>query len=145
MGHVYAGITITNSGDAYMAKQGALPNEKVRTMTVNALVDSGAMTLTIGEAIAGQLDLTVKDQVNVSLADGSLTKCDLVGPVDIRFKNRITSCLALVLPGADEVLLGVIPLEGMDVMIDPNTQQLVLPPERPYRAGMKVKSVRLSA
>ena len=139
MGFTYADIQLQNSTEVGMSQSGLLPSEKIRTMDVKALVDSGAMSLVINETIADQLDLKVKDQVAVTLADGSLTKCDLVGPVDVRFKNRITSCLALVLPGADEVLLGVIPMEGMDVMIDPNTQQLILPPERPYRAGMKVK------
>jgi hypothetical protein len=44
-----------------------------------------------------------------------------------------------VLPGADEILLGVIPLEEMDVIIDPVTQKLAVHPDRPLLAGMKVK------
>ncbi len=139
MGHVYADILLVNPFDAVSWKRGTLPEKSVRKMNIKALVDTGAMTLTIDGGIAAQLDLEVRDQVDVALADGTHQKCDLVGPVDIRFKNRMTSCLALVLPGADEVLLGVIPLEGMDVMIDPVTQQLVLPPSRPYLAQMKVK------
>ena len=139
MGIVYADITLTNPVDEGMAERGLLPSEKVRKMEVKALVDSGAITLVISDAIANQLDLRAKDRVDVELADGTHTKCDLVGPVDIRFKNRSTSCRALVIPGATEVLLGTIPLEGMDVMIDPNSQQLVLPPDRPYLAGLKVK------
>jgi len=139
MGITYADITLTNSGDAYMAKEGVLPRDKVRTMEVRALVDSGAMTLIINEMLADQLGLDVENRVSVALADGSLTKCDLVGPVTIRFKNRMTFCQALVIPGADEVLLGVIPMEGMDVMIDPKTEQLILPPDRPYVACLKAK------
>jgi len=49
---------------------------------------------------------------------------------------------ALVVPGNAEVLLGAIPLEGMDVLIDPNKQELVLPPTRPYIAGTILKGVR---
>jgi len=139
MGIVYADIKLINSTDADLSERGDIPSDKVRQVEVKALVDSGAITLVISDAIANQLDLRVKDRANVELADGTHTKCDLVGPVDIRFKNRRTSCLALVFPGANEVLLGVIPLEGMDVMIDPNSQQLVLPPDRPYLASLKVK------
>jgi clan AA aspartic protease len=102
------------------------------------MVDSGAMTLTINEEIAKQLDLEVQEQFEVTLADGSSRKCDYVGPVNIRFENRFSSCNALVLPGADEILLGVIPLEEMDVLIDPRTQQLIVHPDRPDRAQMKV-------
>jgi len=139
MGLIYADITLQNSVDTGMSRRGALPDEQVRQMNVNALIDTGAVTLTINDEIAKQLGLEVKDQVDVELADGTRGKSDLVGPVDIRFQNRITSCLALVLSDASEVLLGAIPMEGMDVVIDPKLQQLTVHPDRPFHAGMKVK------
>jgi len=139
MGLVYADITLQNAFDVTAAHKGIIANEAVKTLSVKALVDSGAITLTINDEIAKQLDLEVKDQVDVELADGTRGKNDLVGPVDIRFQNRITSCLALVLPGATEVLLGAIPMEGMDVIIDPKFEQLTVHPDRPFCAGMKVK------
>ena len=139
MGHVYANITLINSVDAVLAQRGNIPSENVRKMEVKALVDSGAMTLTINEEIAKQLDLDVQERAEVVLADGSYRKCDYVGPVFIHFENRIATCSALVLPGADEVLLGVIPLDEMDVIIDPTTQKLAVHPDRPLRAQMKVK------
>ena len=139
MGIVYADILLQNAVDAGMQRRGILPNENVRQMNVKALVDSGAVTLTINDEIAKQLDLEVKDQVDVELADGTRGKNDLVGPVDIRFDNRVTSCLALVLPDAAEVLLGAIPMEGMDVIIDPKLERLTVHPDRPFCAGMKVK------
>ena len=139
MGHVYANVTLLNTFDVLLAQEGNIPKEKVRKMEVRAMVDSGAMTLTISEKIAEQLGLGVQKQLEVVLADGSLRKCDYVGPVNIHFENRFAGCHALVLPGLDEVLLGVIPLEEMDVIIDPITQQLAVHPDRPHRAQMKVK------
>jgi clan AA aspartic protease len=139
MGHVYANITLLNSFDVTAAKRGLIADEDVKQLTVNALVDSGAMTLTINEKLAEQLGLEVQKQMEVTLADGSYRKCDYVGPVFIHFENRFASCLALVLPGADEILLGVIPLEEMDVIIDPVTQKLVVHPDRPHGAQMRVK------
>ena len=139
MGHVYANITLSNPFDEILAKQGDLPKENVRKMEVRALIDSGARTLTINEEIAKQLGLSVDEQVGVVLADGSYRKCDYVGPVGIRFENRTACCRAVVLPGADEILLGVIPLEEMDVIIDPLTEQLAVHPDRPLRAQMRVK------
>jgi len=139
MGHVYADITLQNSVDAILAQQGDIPSENVRQIKVNAMVDSGAMTLTFNEEIAKQLGLRTQKRQEVVLADGSLRRCDYVGPVIIHFENRIACCLALVLPGADEVLLGVIPLEEMDVIIDPMTQKLAVHPDRPHMAQMKVK------
>jgi len=139
MGHVYANVTLMNTFDDLLAKRGDLPREDVRKKEVRVMVDSGAMTLTISEKLAEQLGLEVQKQLEVVLADGSLRKCDYVGPVNILFENRFACCHALVLPGADEILLGVIPLEEMDVIIDPTTQQLAVHPDRPHRAQMKVK------
>ena len=139
MGHVYADIILSNAIDVGMAQRGHLPMENVRKTEVNAMVDSGAMTLTINEKIAKQLGLEVQKRVDVTLADGSFRKCDYVGPVNIDFENRSACCRALVLPGADEILLGVIPLEEMDVIIDPIDQKLKVHPDRPLLAGMKVK------
>ena len=139
MGLVYADVTLANSFDMTAAKKGLIAEKDVKKFEVRALVDSGAITLTITDAIARQLDLEVEDSVNVELADGTHSKRDLVGPVTIRFKNRMTSCSALVLPGASEVLLGAIPLEAMDVIIDPLAEQLIVHPDRPYFAQMKVK------
>jgi clan AA aspartic protease len=139
MGLIYADITLQNSYDVVAARGGVITDEKVRQMDVKALIDTGAITLIVNDGIAKQLGLEVKDRVDVELADGTRGKSDLVGPVDIRFQNRITSCLALVLSDATEVLLGAIPMEGMDVVIDPKLERLTVHPDRPFHAGMKVK------
>jgi len=139
MGLVYADITLVNTVDAALAQRGDIPSENVRKMDVRAMVDSGAITLTISDTIADQLDLDVVDSADVELADGSHSKRKLVGPVTVRFKNRTAICSALVFPGVNEVLLGAIPLESMDVLIDPLAQQLIVHPDRPYFAQMKVK------
>lgn len=55
------------------------------------------------------------------------------------FKNRTTSCNAAVLPGEAEVLLGAIPMEDLDVVINPREQTLELPEDRPYLAKKKIK------
>ena len=139
MGLTYADIIVLNSADEVAFKKGFITEEDVKKVNVQAMVDSGAITLIINDAIAEQLDLEVLDNVDVELADGTHSKRKLVGPVTIHFKNRKAHCSALVIPGATEVLLGVIPLEAMDVIIDPLSQQLDVHPDRPYFAGMKVK------
>jgi len=139
MGHVYADITLENVFEATAAQNGLIAEGDVKKLSVNAMVDSGAMTLTINEDIAKKLDLKVQKRQEVVLADGSFRRCDYAGPVYIHFENRLACCLALILPGADEVLLGVIPLEEMDVIIDPIDQKLKVHPDRPLMAQMKVK------
>ena len=70
---------------------------------------------------------------------------DVVGPVRIVFKNRISITMAMVIPSG-EPLLGVIPMEDLDVIIHPLTRQLVVNPENPYLAKKKLKqSCRINA
>jgi hypothetical protein len=64
---------------------------------------------------------------------------DVVAPVEIRFKNRRSVQSAMVLPGDSEPLLGAIPLEDMDVLIHPLRQELIVNPDHPYFAQMKLK------
>ena len=54
-------------------------------LKVEALVDTGAVTLCIPEHVAIQLNLDVLEQREVTTAQGKKHKCDYVGPVQIRF------------------------------------------------------------
>ena len=139
MGFTYADLQLTNTGDLVLVRNGHLAKENVRHMQVNALVDSGAYLLTINDDIKNQLGLPVIDKDLAELADGSIVDVDIVGPVDVRFENRRVTADAMVLPDATEILLGVIPLEGMDVMIDPKRQKLIVNPKTPYKRKFPVK------
>jgi clan AA aspartic protease len=136
MGIIRANITLLNSFDDVLAQEGDLPKENVRKVDVRALVDTGASMLTINKQIVDQLGLKVREQTTATLADGTQRQYDIVGPVDIRFQTRMTTCLAMVIPDAVEVLLGAFPLEVMDVMIDLTMHELVVHPLRPDMALM---------
>jgi clan AA aspartic protease len=125
MGLVYAEITLKNAGDVTNVKRGTIKEQEVRQMTLTAMVDTGAITLVINEATYEKLGLATKDYRRSTLADGSKQKCRITEPVEVWWKNRRTSCEAIVLPNSDKVLLGAIPLEGMDLMVNPVEQALV--------------------
>ena len=108
-------------------------------MCVTALVDPGSYMLAINENIQEQLQLPVVEKRKAQMADGQIVECDVVAPVEIKFKNRRCSFSAMVLPGDAEVLLGAIPLEDMDVLIYPLRQELIVNPDHPYFAQMKMK------
>jgi hypothetical protein len=57
----------------------------------------------------------------------------------VKFKNRTSVCNAYVLNGNEEPLLGAIPMEEMDVLIHPSRQQLIVNPEHPDYAVLKLK------
>jgi hypothetical protein len=65
-------------------------------------------------------------------------ECDIVGSVELRFKNRRSACSAIVLPGDAEPLMGMIPLEEMDVLIDSKRQELIVNPEHPDMAVLRI-------
>lgn len=139
MGLVYAEIELIRGADIVLYQEGQLPADRIRRLKVNALVDSGAYMLAINQQIKTQLDLRKVGEQVAELADGTQTRLEIVGPVDVQFENRSTTVRAMVLPGDYEVLLGAIPMEDMDVLIDPKQQKLIVNPESPYIAKKSLK------
>lgn len=139
MGLVYADILLINGEDLILARKHIIGEDEIKQMTVKMLADSGAYMMAINETVQGQLQLPVIEKRNAQMADGRVVEYDVVGPVEVRFENRQCTCRALVLPGDNEPLLGAIPMEDMDVLIHPLRQELVVNPEHPYFAQMKMK------
>jgi hypothetical protein len=65
----------------------------------------------------------------VTLADGHQRKVPKIAPIEIAFANRTYVTEAVVL--GNEPLLGVIPLEAMDLVVDPRQQTLIVNPKHP--------------
>jgi clan AA aspartic protease len=125
MGSVLEEITLRNGGDIVLARNGHIAEQDIRSFTVTALVDTGATTLVMGEDMREKLGLFVVETQTVTLAGGSEAFCGITEPVEICWKDRTSSVRAWVLPGEDQVLVGVIPLEEMDLIVDPANQKLV--------------------
>ena len=102
---------------------------ELEPIELEALVDSGALHLCIAEHIRIQLQLDESDRRKVTLADGSHKLIPYVGPIEIRFKSRIGFAGALVM--GDQVLLGAIPMEDMDLSIIPKTRTVDVNPNSP--------------
>ena len=96
---------------------------------VEAVADTGSVHLCIPEHIRARLQLEVVAEKDVVLVDGSLQKVPYVGPIELRFKGRVGFAGALVL--GDEVLIGAIPMEDMDLVVVPRTQTLDVNPASP--------------
>lgn len=139
MGLVYAEIDLISVDDLVLHRRGYLDEDKIKQVKVKALVDSGAYMLCINENVRAQLDLPIIEKQFGTLADETLIEFDVVGPVEVRFENRSTSVRAIVLPGDAEILLGAIPMEDMDVLIDPRGEKLVVNPKHPYVATKHLK------
>lgn len=129
MGLTFADIKLTNSEDLALLHKGYIQKQEVRSVWVKALVDTGASMLTIPKSIQEQLNLPKVDEQRVELGNGSVITVDLVGPVEIRFANRITIVTAVFIPEEIEVLLGAIPLQSMDLSVDLREECLIVNPQ----------------
>lgn len=118
MGLVYADIMLKNPRD-----------ESLNAMTVKSLVDSGAKYLCIPQHVATQLKLQPLEDREVTLADGSTRMVPYVGPLQVSFQGRRGFAGAMVF--GDDVLLGAIPMEDTDVVINMQDQELIPNPRNP--------------
>jgi clan AA aspartic protease len=112
----------------------------LQPVEVDALVDSGAVHLCIPAHVQIQLGLEEVEQKEVTLADGGKKLVPYVGPVELRFKNRTGFAGALVM--GDQILLGAIPMEDMDLVLMPKTRTLDVNPESPNIGTSIVKLLR---
>lgn len=126
MGLIKAKITLSNPRRPQLAP-----------IAVEALADTGALHLCLPEHVALQLDLDELYQREVTIADGKRRLCAYVGPVEVRFENRGCFTGALVL--GDEVLLGAVPMEDMDILLSPAKHAVIVNPDNPNIAGSIVK------
>lgn len=110
---------------------------ELQAVEVEALADTGSVHLCIPEHIRLQLRLEEYDRKEVTLADGSKRLIPYVGPVEIRFQNRVGFGGAIVM--GDQVLLGAIPMEDMDLVIHPKTKAIEVNPENPNIAASIAK------
>jgi clan AA aspartic protease len=125
MGTFKEEITLENIEDKALARHGYITEAEVRTLKVGAMPDTGAWTLVINENIRQKLGLNIQRKSKSTLADGKMDTYEVTESVIIRWKDRSTSLPAVVVPNGKEILLGALPLEAMDLMVDPVNEQLV--------------------
>ena len=101
-----------------------LRNARVPTMAmqVGAIADTRTVHLCIPEKIRERLQLEQVAERELEHVDGTKKVVPYVGPVEIRFKNRVCFVGALVI--GDKVLIGSIPMEDMDLIVVPRSRRL---------------------
>jgi clan AA aspartic protease len=114
--------------------------EELEEIDALALVDTGSLELCIPQHVANQLRLKPLEEREVTLADGKRMVVPYVGGVKIEVFGRKTVQSANVL--GDEVLLGAIPMEAMDLVIDPARLQVVPNPDSPNIPASLAKGLR---
>ena len=131
MGRVMAKVKLTNQTDVDNKQRGLISPERVRTVEVEGLVDTGATSLVIPAQIAIALGLSEIEQRTVRYADGRRAKRSVVGPLQIEILGRKMVGEAVMEPMGTQVLIGQIPLEALDLIVDPSTRDVQKNPRSP--------------
>ena len=118
MGITYADLRLANQA-----------RKDLEEINVSALVDTGALHLCIPQHIALQLQLEAIEAREVIMADGQPKQVPYVAPVRIELLGR--HCVTGALVFGDQVLLGAIPMEDMDLIIEPARMKVSVNPRAP--------------
>jgi clan AA aspartic protease len=118
MGITYVNLRLVNAS-----------NKDLEEIDASALVDTGALHLCIPEHVAIQLQLEDCETREVILADGKRHQVRYVFPVRVELLNRKCVTGALVL--GNQVILGSIPMEDMDLIVEPGRMRVSVNPQSP--------------
>jgi predicted aspartyl protease len=129
MGKVLVTAKLENIYDLYAADHGTLPRDQVRTVEVtDALVDTGATNLSMPRRLIQQLGLMPFTSRRIRTSAGPV-EAPVYGAVRVTIQDRDCTCDVVELPDDCPVLIGQVPLELLDFVVDPVGQRLVGNPE----------------
>lgn len=123
MGQVHVRVLLTNHREAVMARLGQLDTSQVHHYETEALIDTGAVRSAIPAAIADRLGLFRIRRTDAKYADGRIEEVDVTEAITVEILGRETEINPMVL--GEHILLGVIVLEGLDLMVDCLRQRLI--------------------
>jgi clan AA aspartic protease len=123
MGQVYVRVVLTNHREAVMARLGQLDASQVHRYETEALIDTGAVRSAIPAAVAERLGLFRLRKTDAKYADGRVEEVDVTEAVTVELLGRETEMNPMIL--GEQILLGVLVLEGLDLMVDCNRNRLV--------------------
>src|SRR5438046_5753393 len=135
MGRVVVDIEIFNAGDEEMVRRGHMKSNQVRHATLKALVDTGCTLLSLPEEEIKRLGVAVVEQKQSRFANGQTALRKIYGPITIKVMGRSHIVTAVAGHAGVPALLGQVPLEVLDLMVDPKRERLVPGhPESPNEA-----------
>ncbi len=124
-------VKLTNREDELLASSGLLPPERVRRMEIEALVDTGATMLVLPADVCRALGVRELGRRWVRYADGRRREVPWVGDLFIEILERQMMCEALVEAEGTTPLIGQIPMEALNLLVNPKTGDLMPDPESP--------------
>jgi predicted aspartyl protease len=129
MGKVIVSIKVENLRDLWAAEEGRLAPEDVRSVDISdALVDTGATILSLPKRYIDHLGLTPVRERTARTVAGTI-KLRIYSVVQLTVQDRNVPTEVCEVPDDCPPLIGQIPLEGLDFVIDPTGQKLIGNPD----------------
>lgn len=139
MGEVTVMVEVANAADEAIVAGNLVPGYQTRSERISMVVDTGAVMVVLPQDLVERLGLRVLRKAVVTYADERRDERPVAGPLTVRIEDRATTVDCIVGPPTSEPLLGQIPLEAMDLMVDCTRRKLVPHPESPYLPMLKLK------
>lgn len=124
MGRIALDFEIANYADVVAARNGTLPPDQVRRVTLQGVVDTGATRLVLPQSAVDQLGLTPSGRATVHYADRRSATIATVKDVSVELLGRQGVFTAFVEPNRTTALIGAIVMEDLDFLVDCSTQTL---------------------
>lgn len=140
MGETRAKVRFENELDTALCREGKLAKRKIRTATVDAIVDTGAVMILLPQDLVEKLGLTILDRTVVTLADDRHVEMDIAGTFELTIAGRKWRTDCLVGPPGCTPLIGQLVLERLDLIVDPLKRTVTPRPESPYLPTLNLKS-----
>ncbi len=137
MDEVRVSIKISNAMDVAMSRRDLLPRDQIRSVEVEAVVDTGAVRSCIPVDLKEKLGLETERHINAQMANGQTQSVALTEATYIDIMDRLATESFLVL--GSEVLLGQTALESTDLLVDCNRQRVITNPDHPNSAVIRIR------
>ena len=124
-------IRLTNSYDEEYVSRGDAAPDSIRSLEIEALVDTGATMLMLPADVVAALGLREVARRKVRYANGDIAEVSVVAGVKLTILGRDMVANALVERAGTTALIGQIPLEELDLLVDPKSRKLHVNPASP--------------
>jgi predicted aspartyl protease len=125
MGRVAVPAVVESIEDLYRVQRGEMNAEQVRRIEVaEALADTGATSLSLPRQLIQQLGL-LPLRTRRAVTTAGVCEVPTFGAVRLTVLGRDCVCDVTEVDDACPVLIGQVPLELMDLVVDPGRRQLI--------------------
>ena len=131
MGKVMIRFTATNYDDL-AAHSLKLAKRKPRTVEVEGLVDTGAVRLYLQRRVVAKLGLRLVDRIQSRTMSDRAEVRQVFSPVKLEIQGRSGTFEVVELPDTLPNIIGQIPLEHMDWVVDLRNRRLIPNPEHKH-------------